>query len=119
MDLHIQLNWEVFLNEEWVPFSIFKKGKHKTEIADMFEEISHSALDSPTTQCLILAESLGTDIRYMDHNFGVGYKILFGVGCVTRLESFVIKTGRPIKKVCEGGLITKEFESKLAHVLDI
>ena len=119
MELHPGLDWKVKIRGEWIPFNVFKLGRHREAIEKCLEEISGHTLDDCITHCLILAEQLGTDMKYTDEVSGIDYIITFKIGEETKMSNFISGTNRFIKVVRIGGLIKRGFESSLAYVLDI
>ena len=120
LELNICMPLEVKIGRHWIPFEIFKDGKHKEKIDEWLELTPHNyGMDNNLDHMLILAEALGTDIRHVDHSCGIVYGVSFGKGQVTELSSFVKDTGQLIKKIHSGARISETFQSELAFVIEV
>lgn len=124
LNLNVYSDLEVRVKDEWIPFSIFREGKHKEELDRWFEELSCNTIDSDHIKLLVLSENLGADIRHSDNVSGIIYQVHFQKDRTTKLCSYV--KGREIygqsariRCMCEGQLISEDFESSLSHILDI
>ena len=111
---------DVFIHGKWIPFSIFKQGKHREQIAQWLELTPHNyGMDNTLDHLLILAESLGTDIRHVDRMAGVSYQVHFKCGQQTVLASHVWEKGQRIKVIQKGACIPEDFVSELSHIIEV
>ena len=111
---------EVKINGNWVPFSIFTNGKHANMLETWIEDMMHdNGLDNEEAHAMILAEQLGTSIRFIDKHHGISYVVEFMRGKSTQIVSYSLNTGFQIKTFAKGGYIEHDFVGELEHIIDV
>ena len=107
---------EVYVNRSWIPFSVFENGKHKMEIEEFIE--GASSQQDLEIAAMVLAEALGTSIRYVDECCGIYYKVQFSKGSQTKISTYTFRNVW-VKTFAVGAEIPENWEGVLEHVLDI
>ena len=108
---------EVLIRHEWIPFSVFEEGKYAGEIKNFIEEASGQ--QDQETEAMMLAEALGTDIRFVDKYRGIAYQVKFQRGERTSIVTTLLETDRILKIFAKGGHIPECWEAVLGHVINI
>ena len=107
---------EVRVKGHWVPFTIFEQGKYVLDINNFIEEAS--CQQDQEVQAMVLAEALGTDIRYVDDRRGIYYQVEFQRGTQTTMSTYTF-SGARVKTFKNGATIPLEWKGDLEHVLDV
>ena len=120
LSLYCNMHIEVKVNGDWIPFSIFLNGKHGDMLKTWIETMEHdNGMDNDETHAMILAEQLGTSIRFVDSHHGISYVVEFMRGKITQIATYSLNTGFQIKLFAKGGYIEHDFVGELEHIIDV